>query len=100
MEIAVLLEPIHGNGYRATSVTPAQLVTEAPTREEALDRLRELVQQQLSQAEVVKLQVSVPGEEHPWMAFFGKLKDHPDRDEVERNIQEYRQQVDAERDWL
>lgn len=100
MEIDVLLQPIKGNGYRATSVTPTPLVAEAPTREQALNQLRALVEKELPDAETVRIKVGASDGTHPWMTFFGKLKDHPDRDEVEKNIQEYRRQVNAERDWL
>jgi hypothetical protein len=36
MQIPVLIEPINGNGYRASGGAPLAVVVEAPTREEAL----------------------------------------------------------------
>lgn len=48
MEISVLLESIENNGYRATMLAPEPLVTEAPTRQEALEQLRELVRGKFS----------------------------------------------------
>jgi hypothetical protein len=99
MEISVLVEPLNGQGYRATSLTPFRLVAEAITKEEAISSLRELVRGQLAQAEIVRLEVPVAGEDNPWRKVFGKLKDHPDAAEVEENIREFRRQRDADPNW-
>jgi hypothetical protein len=98
MEITVLLEPMNARGYRATSLVPTRLVAEGPTREEALDRLSKLVQQQFAIGELVRLEVSLPGEASPGKSLAGMWKDHPDIDEVMQNILEYRRQVDADPD--
>lgn len=100
MEIAVLLELIENNGYRATSLTPAGLAAEAPTRGEALDRLHRLVRSQLARAELVKLQVPLAAEPHPWRALAGSWKDHTDAAEVAQYMQEYRRQIDADAERL
>lgn len=99
MQIDVLLQPIEGNGYRATTVTPTHLVAEAATREQALNQLRTLVQKQLSEAELVTLQVPLRHEPNPLLAVAGILKDHPDLAEVEEYIRERRQQIDADPNW-
>jgi hypothetical protein len=100
MEITVLLEPQDGQGYRATSLLFGPLVAEAPTREEALAKLREAVEGRLEQGEVLRLQVAVPGEAHAWAGLIGRWRHHPDAGEVERNMAEYRRQVDADPDRL
>jgi len=96
MEIAVLVEPIENKGYRVTSLVPSRLIAEAPTREEALERLRTLVHSQFSHAEIVMLQVPIAGEAHPWKALAGTWNNHPDAPEFECNLQEYRRQLDAD----
>jgi hypothetical protein len=98
MEILVLLERVAGKGYRAESLTLSGFTAEAPTREEALDQLRELVRGKLSRGEVVRLQVPLPGEPHPWLAIAGTWKDDPDLPEFEQNIREYRRQIDLDPD--
>jgi hypothetical protein len=100
MEIAVLLEPLDNNGFRATSLTPGGLAAEGPTRGEALDRLHDLVSGQLARAELVKVHVPLASEPHCWRALAGSWKDHPDAEEVERNMQEYRRQVDDDPERL
>ena len=44
MEIAVLIEPVEGNGFRARGVELASLSAEGPTREAALEYQRKLLQ--------------------------------------------------------
>jgi hypothetical protein len=96
MEIPVLLEPIENNGYRATSLAPPSAVAEAPTREAALEELREMLCGKLSHAEVVRLQVPLAGDSHPWATMAGTWKNHPDAAEFEQNIHDYRRQVDSD----
>src|SRR5436309_10120486 len=77
VEIPVLIEPVAGNGYRAKSGEPLPLVAEGTTRDEAMQKLRELMRQQLhAGAEVTALEV--PGAApNPWAEFAGVFKDDP-----------------------
>ena len=96
MEISVLLEPIENNGYRATMPAPTPLVAEAATREKALELLRELVQGKFSKAELIQMEVSVPGEAHSWKGLAGIWKEHPDATGFEQNVKDYRKKVDSD----
>jgi hypothetical protein len=49
---------------------------------------------------VVALSIPLLGDAHPWKALAGSWRDSPDREAIERNLQEYRQQVDADPDRL
>ncbi len=76
MEIAVLIEPIPGKGFRARGGEPFALVAEGPTKEEALKKLRELISSRMqSGAELVS--VEIPANENPWISFAGMFKDDP-----------------------
>jgi hypothetical protein len=67
MQIPVLIEPVAGNGYRAKSGAPLVLSAEGATRDEALQKLRDLMDSQLqSGAQLVPFEV--PAQEHPWLA--------------------------------
>lgn len=58
MQIPVLLEPVANNGFRAVCGEPLRLQTEAPTREEAVARLRELIERRVAAgAEVIAVSV-------------------------------------------
>ena len=75
MNIPILIEPIPGNGYRATGGEPFAAVGEGATPEEALAKLRESVQRRLEAgARVVALQVSVS--DHSWLPFAGMFQEH------------------------
>ncbi len=76
MQISVLIEPIGNNGYRATGPEPLPVVVEAPTREEALAKLKEQLEARLRNgAEIVQLEIGP--RPHPWMEFAGMFKDDP-----------------------
>ena len=83
MEIPVIVEKVNGNGFRARAATPEALSIEGPSREAVLAQMQELLQKKLSEVEVVRLQVPLPGEDHPWLAVAGMWKDSPDALEAE-----------------
>ncbi|ETX07352.1 MAG: hypothetical protein ETSY2_11755 [Candidatus Entotheonella gemina] len=96
MDISVVVEKVADHGYQATSYVPTHVVVQGRTRQEALDRLSDEIRDRLSSMEVVTLSVPLLGDVHPWKAIAGFWCNSPDRSEIERNLQEYRQQVDAD----
>jgi hypothetical protein len=100
MDISVMLEHTHDNGYRATAIMPTPLMVEAPTRDQAMDRIRTLLTERLASAELIRIQVPASGELNPWLAIAGTWRDHPDIDDVEENIRAYRREVDADPDRI
>ncbi|HWY87456.1 MAG TPA: hypothetical protein VNX28_12060 [Gemmataceae bacterium] len=96
MEIPVIVEKLHGNGFRARASMPESLSIEGPSRDAVLTGMRDLLQEKLAEVEVVRLDVSVPGEENPWLAVAGMWKDNADALEAEEYSRQYRQQVDAD----
>src|SRR4051794_31234603 len=76
MQIEVVVEKIAGNGYRATTYTPFPASTHAPTSEQALSSLREVVRQKVASGAKVVL-MDVPAPDHPLAAVAGWLKDDP-----------------------
>ena len=76
MEIPIIVEPIADNGFRASSGGLWGLEIEAPTREEAVQKLRELIDRRLDAgAEVFGLEI--PSRAHTLARFAGMLKDDP-----------------------
>jgi len=100
MDVAVMLEQVEGNGYRATTFSPAPLVAEAATRDEAVGKLRDMLCHKLSNVELIHLHVPCDTEPDPWLAFAGAWRNHPDAAEIEENIRQYRRQVNADPDRL
>jgi hypothetical protein len=89
MQISVLVEPTSDNRFRASSGDPLKLEAEAATREEALRRLRELVQRRLEAgAQVVALDIGASS--HPLASFAGMLKGDPLLEPWKQSMAEYR----------
>lgn len=122
MQIPVLVEKVEGNGYRAREVWPLSqgsfFAAEGATREEALDKLRELIRSRLpSGAELVDLEIGTEAEiqrlkaenaalrdhvrqlaESPWEKIAGIYKDDPLFDEWQQAIADYRRERDEDPD--
>jgi predicted RNase H-like HicB family nuclease len=93
MRISVLIEPVPGNGYRARGGEPFGLIAEGVTRDDALQKLRELIEGRVSAgAEIVTL--DVPVAEHPWLPFAGMFRDDPLIEEWKQTMAELRRQAD------
>jgi predicted RNase H-like HicB family nuclease len=86
------------DGYQATVWGQPDLVVFAPTREEALKNLNELVDTRLQNVEIVTGVIEAPKSEHPWMKFAGKYKDDPQFDDMLADIEAYRRELDAEQE--
>lgn len=97
MEISVLVEQIDANGFRATGLG-LDTASEAPTREAAVEGLRRLLREKLVGAEVVHLEIPLAREDHPWKPLVGRFSGHPDVDEVEQHMRDYRRDADEQGD--
>lgn len=101
MEIPVLIEPVKENGYRAIGAggLSVGLAAEGRTRQEALDKLGQLLQVRLEQgAEIIPL--PLPSQPHPWSQDFGWLRDDPLLPAWRQAMEAYRQQLDEDPDAL
>jgi hypothetical protein len=97
MQIPILIEPIAGNGYRATGGPPLAVTVEAPTREEALAKLQEQLQARLRNgAEVVPFELTPTT--HPLAKFVGMFKGDPLIKHWKKSMAEYRRQIDQDAD--
>jgi predicted RNase H-like HicB family nuclease len=99
MEIPVLIEPTSGNGFRARTGEPLVLAAEGATRDEALGRLRNLIEARVNAgAEIVPL--GFPASRHSLVRFAGIFKDDPLVDEWMQIMQELRREADEDPDIL
>jgi len=95
MQINVLVEPLNGEGFRATGSAPFDIVADGSTREEALAHLTDKLMARMSGgAEVVALEVGVP--ENPWLKMAGMYKDDPLFDDWQEAIREYRDRIEMD----
>ena len=95
MQVTVFVERLDEQTYRAETIQPITLVTEGRTRDEAIERLRVLAQQRLTEGEMVCLEIPEVAAPHPWVPLAGIWKDHPDLDAVLEHIAEARRHLDA-----
>jgi hypothetical protein len=95
-----MLERVENNGYRATALIPTSLVAEAPTRDEAVERIREVIGEKLAQVEIIQVEVPTGCATNPLLAFAGRWRDHPAVDQVIENMREYRRELEADPDRL
>jgi predicted RNase H-like HicB family nuclease len=100
MEIPVLIEPVPPNGFRARSGEPLGLTAEGATREEALQKLRELVTKRIADGgQMVPL--DLPAASNPWLRMAGIWeKDDPLIEEWKQAMEENRRAADADPDYL
>lgn len=99
MAIAVLIEPLAGDGFRATSGPPLALSVEAPTRDQAVAKLREQLGQRLREgAELLSVEIAPPTGGNPWVEFAGMFRGDPWIDDWKRSVADYRREKDAEPD--
>jgi hypothetical protein len=98
VQIPVLVEPVPGNGYRAKGGEPFAITAEGATQEEALCKLREMIEGRLAPgAQLTHLETGPP--EHPLAEFAGIWKpDDPLIEEWKKAVEGYRRQVDEDPD--
>jgi hypothetical protein len=99
MQIAVLVERVKGNGYRASGKEPFAVSARGATREEALAKLRAKIHTRLKNGmDIVGLEVG--SQPDPWMEFAGMFKGDPWIDDWKNSVDEYRQKVEEDPDSL
>ena len=101
MEVPVIVEPLAGNGYRATGAggLSVGLTAEGATPAEAIDRLAVQVQARLTAgAELARLSVGVGTA--PWKHDAGYLRDEPLYEPWREAMEEYRRKLDEDPDAL
>ena len=77
----VLIEPQENGGFSPIVIGLPECKAEGTTKEEALTKLRQLLQARLEKAEIVSLEIEPPRKEYPWMKFAGMFEDDPQFDD-------------------
>jgi predicted RNase H-like HicB family nuclease len=100
MIIPILIEPMGDQGFLATGGPPLDVSAQGVTREEALGRLREAIEQRMKAGAVlVPLEVAAAEEgPNPWVQAAGMFQDDPLFDQWQTAIAEYRREIDQDSD--
>jgi len=96
MTFPVLIQPVSGNGYRA-SVLPPDWSAEGVTADDALSALTRRVASDVAAGARIGT-IDIPGCEHPLSGLVGTLKGHPLLDDWKDAVAEYRRELDADPD--
>jgi hypothetical protein len=101
VEVPVIIEPITGNGYRATGAggLSVGLSADGATAAEAIDRLADQVMLRLN-AGARLAELNVAGGPAPWKQDAGYLHDDPLYEPWRAAMEEHRRQLDEDPDAL
>jgi hypothetical protein len=97
VEVPVIIEPVTGNGYRATGAggLSVGLTAEGATAAEAIDRLVDQVRMRVD-AGAKLAELSVAAGAAPWKQDAGYLHDDPLYEPWREAMEEYRRQLDED----
>jgi predicted RNase H-like HicB family nuclease len=99
MQIPVLIEPVAGNGYRASGLGPDAAVADGRTDAEALENLRQKIEGRIKAGARITY-LDVPGEEHPLAQAAGVFHaDDPLVQEWKEIMAENRKRDNESTDW-
>jgi len=100
MTYPVLIRSKPNDGYVATALTLSNIEVEAPTKEQALAQIRQVILDTLAQGEIVDVEVSKPKSiiASSYDELFGMFKDDPTFPEFVREVENYRQQRNKEQE--
>ncbi len=98
MQVAVLIEPVPGKGYRASSKA-FSISVEAVTEAEAIERIEQVLQDRFASGSRL-VTVEVPAKTHPSAQFFGGLQDEPLYDEWVAAMNDRRREIDQNENAL
>lgn len=92
MTYPILIRSKPNNGFVATALTLSNIEVEAPTREQALAQIRQVISDTLAQGELVNLEIAEP---KPIIAssyddLFGMFKNDPTFPEFVEEVEAYR----------
>ena len=99
MQIAVIIEPLPGTGFRARTGEPLSITAEASTSDEALSKVRRALAERLSNGIRVAA-IELPTRTDPWKAMAGCFRDNPMFDEVVDIIERHRTADENDPDYL
>lgn len=98
MQVAVLIEPVQGRGYRASSEA-FSLSVEGSTEEEALERIEKALGERLASGTRI-VTVNVPTSGHPAVRYFGTLPKDDLYDEWIKAMEDRRRLIDEDENAL
>lgn len=102
MTYSILLEETGNDSFHAIALGLPDCRAVAPTRQQALAKLRVLLARRLSKAEIVEIEIpqAASPAEHAWKPFAGMFENEALFDEVLEEIEAHRRHIDADGDLV
>jgi predicted RNase H-like HicB family nuclease len=98
---SVLVEQLSDRSWMATTLNRLDCQAKGATREQAVHRLQQAIEQRLANGEIIQLEVDLPVSNHPLLELAGKYKDDPMFEEMVAEIErERREEAIEERPWM
>ncbi len=92
MQYQILVKQ-QNNSFLATALGIPECSVEAQTREQAVIKAREAIENWLAQGEIITVEVETASS-NPWLKLHGQLKDEPLFDDFVAEVNSYRKSVD------
>ena len=92
MTLKVRVEKTGQEQFRAATSQPIALSAEADTAANAVVRLDEAIENQLTERPIVERKTQSSQQDHPWLKYAGVWKEHPDFDAFQDAITSFRGQ--------
>jgi hypothetical protein len=87
MQYPVIVRPVSENQYAAEPVGKPELRVEAPTEEDALERLGSALSRWLGEGRLIQLDIPSPSKAaNPWLDTFGRSADDSHFEEVMKEV--------------
>lgn len=95
MTYSVVVEK-NKDSYRARTIGWPDCVAVGGSRGEVLEQVKDMLRDQLSEVEIVSVELDIPQPPHPILEFAGVFKDDPFFDDVQTEIAAYRRELDED----
>lgn len=95
MTYSILLRSHPSGGYVATALAWPGYMVEAPTKEEALEKIRLVIMEIFAKGEIVEVDIPAPPQPiipSPYAETFGMFRDDPTFSEFMEEVDKYRQE--------
>lgn len=95
MQYQIFVKQQANNSFLATALGIPQCAAEAETKEQAIVKAKEAIENLVAQGEIVTVEVAGINS-NPWLKIYGQLKDEPLFDDFVAEVKIYRESVDKQ----
>lgn len=94
---SILIETPKSGVYQATAIGLPNCRAKGATRDIALQNIKQVLTDKLNHSEIVTLKIDTSQPEHPWTKFAGMFQHDPQFEDMLKDIQTYRQEIEMQK---